>query len=236
MAVSIGQAAVNALADWLRISIASDIVVSPRWPDPAKKLPSKAVTVIKVGSRSRVDATCLSLVSRVDIDDKTTKATFMFGGMTQALQIDVWASNDDDRDDMISQIDDALTAGVEQTLARGQDPIAAGITGDPIRDGVLVPFLAADGYTGNVDCLFDDAVVDDDPQSIQRKEYRATYSGEAQFAYVVTRTVPRMKSTTLKLQTHQGAVAPPGMLSDTYTITPNPSPPPPSKVTHGTST
>jgi hypothetical protein len=232
---SIGQAAANALAAWLQTQLDSDIVIAPRWPDPGKPLPAKAVTVIRVGTPSRVDVSCLALVSRVNISPTVVRSTWQFGSMTQALQLDLWATNDFDRDDMLAQLSDALTAGIEQTLCVGVDPNTVGITGDPVRDGVLVPFLAADGYPGNADFCFDTPMVDDDPQSIQRKEYRATYHGEAQFAYVVTRDTPRILAATLKQKVHQGAVAPVGMLYDTTTVAPNPTPPPAAKITHGTS-
>lgn len=207
--VSIGQAAANALAAWLREALASDIVVNARWPQPDVELPRKAVTVLKVGVPTREDVSCLSVGKRTNVDATHDRTAFQFGGLTQALQLDVWATNDFDRDDIIAQLDEALCAGIGKTL---------GLPGDPVRDGVLVPFLAADGFDGNVDCCFEAAEIDDDPTSKQRKEFRALYRGEAQFALSSTVTTPRMKSLTLKQTVHTKTGNPDDVQPDLITI------------------
>jgi hypothetical protein len=49
LTTSIEQAALNALAAWLRATLPTDVIVSDRWPDPDKALPQRAVTILRAG-------------------------------------------------------------------------------------------------------------------------------------------------------------------------------------------
>lgn len=194
--VTVVQAAANALALWLIKSLTSDIKVLEKWPEPDTQLPPKAVTVLKVGKRSRIPLTQLSVANvKVIGNGPLARVGYQIGSVEQPMQLDVWATSDAERDDILAQLDVALYAGIDQTL---------GLPGDPVRDGLLLPLL--DGHDGNnCDYWFDEPQIDDTPDAVQRSEFRAILFGEARMALVVTpneptalikKTVPVIKGST----------------------------------------
>jgi hypothetical protein len=187
LSVSSGQAAANALALWLSANLSHDITVYPRWPEPSN-LPPKSISILRVGRTSRVDAFGLWLATRTNVGPTRAQVQFMFGAVEQPIQLDVWASTDVDRDDILGQLETVLYAGIKSTI---------NVSGDPVRDGVLLPL--ADGFTGNVDFFFEDTTIDDTPEQIQRLEFRATIGALARFAITVDANVPRMLRTNLGL-------------------------------------
>jgi hypothetical protein len=191
MAVSPAQAAANALANYLDQTLSDDITVFARWAEPDVQLPPKVVTVVKVGSRRRLEVMGESEVTRELLPDgKTIRETRAIGSYEQPMEIHVWSTSDVDREDIIAQLDQALNAGIPQTL---------GLNGDPWRDGVLIALLASDQYAGNVDFWFDAVVYDDSGDAVQRREYRAWYVGEARGLFSVIAEVPYMHNITLEL-------------------------------------
>lgn len=237
--VSIGQAAANALAAWLKKTLDPDVIVFDRWPEADIDLPPKAISIAKVGTRSRIDAFGIDINSRINLTPTLAQATFKVGGVEQPLQLDIWADSDDARDDLIAQLDDVLYRGINETLNGAVDPTGAPLSignFDPIRDGILLQLLPDDGFYGFVDYWFDDANIDDSPDSIQRAEYRATLPGDARLSYAVLAQVPRLLQPILKVKAHESPTAPAGQLFDTTTMETNPSPPPAIKRVSGTST
>lgn len=235
MRVSVGQAAANALALWLQQALTRDITVYSHWPEADVRLRRRVVSIVPVGRRIRSDAVGVyTTPQRTNISATQATVQFQLGGIIQPIQLDVWASSQDERDDAIAQLDDALCAGIPATLNVANS--TQSITGDPMRDGLLLQM--GDGFQGNyVDFWFDDASIDDDADAIQRTEYRAIFMGEARTAYTVTRTVPRLLDVELKVQVTQAPV-PPSLSAvpyDTTTLTPNAGPPPTVRVTHGKS-
>jgi len=174
--VSIGQACANALARWLQTTLSPDVTVFERWPDPNTKLPAKSVSVLRVGRRARMPAWQLDVAAvQVIGNGPEAQIAYQLGGIEQAMQIDVWATSDAERDDILAQLDVVLYAGIDQTL---------GLPGDPIRDGILLPLL--DGFDGNnCDYWFDEPEIDDTPGAMQRSEFRATFFGEARTGLIV---------------------------------------------------
>ena len=237
MRTSVGRACALALAAYLKRALSPDIVVTSHWPDPDKRLPARAVSVIPVGRRRRDDASTLWQARRSNITPTEIEIQWEFGGVIQPLQLDLWDRSEDGRDDIIAQLDDALYAGLAETLQEPNGPQT--IVSDPVRDGVLVPMLGR--FEGGVcDCWFEEPAIDDTPDAIQRGEYRATYLGEGRTAFTVTRTSPRLLDAEIKIQT---TLEPPGDVPTavipfaTVTLTPDDSTTPPSvTVTHGTST
>jgi len=208
--VSAPQAACNALAAWLSRTMTPDITVIPRWPEPSVKLPPKAISIVRVGRKSRIDAAGIWQTSRTNVSATKAQVNFMVGAIEQPVQLDVWASVDLYRDDMLAQLDDVLYAGVNQTLGK---------PGNPVRDGLLLKL--GDGFDGWVDFWFDDVDMYDSPDSVQRSEFRATLNGTARMAYGVSATTPRLLSATFKAQSSEFSPATPGTPYDTTTITPS---------------
>lgn len=252
--VSIGQAGCNALAGWLRSQLPSDVSVIPNWPEPSVTMfapgrdglpQSRAVvSITKVGRRERDNiAQAFAVEGRSDFtapagSPPNARVTFRIGSFIQPAQIDIWATNEDDRDDIIDRLDDALTAGADKSLAN--TPYSVGVTDDPVRDEVLVGLLAADGYSGIVVCWFDEPDITDTPDRVQQGEYRCTYFGQIRGDFTRTKIVPRLVAQELKAQVYDNTATAPAtsvLLYDTTTITVQANVPPPGpKVTKGTST
>ena len=47
--VTVEQAAINALGAWLARTLGAAVTISTQWPEPTKKLPAKAVTILRAG-------------------------------------------------------------------------------------------------------------------------------------------------------------------------------------------
>jgi len=223
-AVSIEQAAANALAAFLTTQL-SGVTVSPYWPNPSTKLPSKAVTVVPVGRRRETDhlGDFIRVVSSeiiyllddagnslVDdngeplIDSKSKRYTYTVSAIEQPFQLDVWALTDPDRNDIVARLDEALSLGLGTTIGAA--------SADPFRDGTLLAL--SDGFTGYVDFTFEGPTKDDSAEAASRSEYRATYSGIAACQRTQQVTLPTLQSVKLKLRV--GEVILPD--TDTYTI------------------
>lgn len=229
--VSTGQAGALALASYLQGQLSSDIVILAKWPDAGTRKPKRMVTVVPVGRRQRLDVSQdKQILSRVNVNATTAQLVIRVGAYIQPTQLDVWDNTYAGRDDIIDQLDDALTQGLMVTLPN------AGVIDDPVRDGITIPLMVP--YVGNVDVWMDEPEIDDSPDSVQRSEYRATYFGEIRGDFARTRTVARMQSLTAKIQTSTYApgTAPAGTQYDTTTLAVNPTPPPAVKITHGQST
>lgn len=184
--VSVAQAACNSLADWLRQQMDPGVVISPIWVETSGQLPQKMISIVKVGKRSGLDVLPARYSeTTVQVSPTVAQVAMTWGSYTQPVQLDVWAKYDADRDDMIAQLDEVLTGGADKTGA-----YPAGATDDPVRDGLLLPMRALDGFGGNVDFWFDEVEIYDSAESAARSEYRATYFGEARGVLTILKNVP----------------------------------------------
>src|SRR6185369_1440099 len=108
--VSIQQAGANALATFLTTKLSSDIVIESRWPSPDRVKPSKIITIYPAGRR--VDTPIdLRIISKENVGDHDVSAVWQLAACKQPFQMDVWATADVLRDDMMAQLDDALHSG-----------------------------------------------------------------------------------------------------------------------------
>ena len=175
MNVSVEQAAINALAAWLARSLGSDTAVSTHWPEPSKKLPARAVTILRAGAPEEEPLDPI-IVGRVATGPHTSLFTWRLRALRQPLQLDIWARHHAVRDDLLARLDVALNAGMGATLGV--------VNADPVRHGVVVPL--GDGYAGTADCYFDRPEVFDTPDAALRSEFRATARGWAEVDLTVT--------------------------------------------------
>ena len=150
------------------------------------------------------------------------------GDLTQHMQVDVWADSYAGRDDVIAQLDDALHAGRAETLNIKNS--VQSIQSDPYNDELALWFAEDSEFTGNI-CTFqfDEFVIDDDPDAVQRCEYRATGIGESRMPNLVSRTVPRLVKATWKQKVTESTTP---TVFDTSTLTAGTPP----TVTRGHST
>jgi hypothetical protein len=181
MKVSVEQAAVNALGAWLSRTLGAGVVVSTQWPEPSKKLPERALTILRAGPPES-DPVDPIVVGRVDTDAHTSMFTWRLRAVRQPLQLDVWARHHAVRDELLAELDVALNTGMSATL---------GATGaDPVQNGVVV--LLGDGWTGTAYCFFDRAELADSPDAATRHEYRATLRGWAEVDLTITAPSARL--------------------------------------------
>lgn len=237
--VSSGQAAANALGDFLRTQLLPSVEVRTKWIS-ARMSPKNVVTIVPIGKRAREDVvgpgTNVSSVALTvaGAQNPTQRIVTRLGYYMQPIQLDVWCSSYDERDELVDMLDDALTQGINVTCAQylqangGYEEFGAF---DPIRDGILLPLREQDGYTGFVDVLLDEPETTDTPDSMARSEYRATYYGNAQGEYARTRIVPRVTTLTFAGQAYDSQQA--GTPYNTVTFTQNVSPPPAVSVVFG---
>jgi hypothetical protein len=181
MKVSVEQAAVSALGAWLTTALGRDIVVSTRWPEPSKKLPQKAITVLRAGPADEEPLDPI-VVGRIDTGPHTSLFTWRMRALRQPLQLDVWTHHPRVRDDLLARLDVALNAGMGATVGAKN--------AEPVRHGVVVPL--GDGWFGNADCFFDRPEVFDSPEAATRAEYRATLRGWADVDLTITAPSARL--------------------------------------------
>jgi len=208
--VSIEQAMTNALVGYLTTAL-PDIKCRSRWPDPSKNLPEKAITVVPIGRRQDDDVTG-SFIRQIAVeelsppDPKRKIYTYARSACTQPVQLDIWAVTDIDRDDIVSRVDDALSANLVTTISAAND--------DPVRDGPLLAL--GDGFSGFSDFTFDGPMKNDTPDSASRAEFRATYTGTAAAHLTKKIALPILSKFKLRLVLKELFTGP-DPTSDTYT-------------------
>jgi hypothetical protein len=166
MKVSVEQAAVNALGSWLSRALGPAVVVSTQWPEPSRKLPERAVTILRAGPPEGEPVDPI-VVGRIDSGTNTSLFVWKVRAVRQPLQLDVWARHHAARDELLAELDVVLNAGMAATLG-----IASA---DPVQNGVVVPL--GDDWTGIAYGFFDGAEISDSPDAATRHEYRATLRG-----------------------------------------------------------
>lgn len=190
--VTIQQAAVNALFRRLMPRM-PDVKFSSRWPSPDRPL-EKSVTILLAGPRQTtpIDVRELGRVP-VAVDNSKLDVVWQHKFCSQRLQVDVWATKDVERDDVLARLDDELNAG-ESTLTPLANPVGQGLL-LPVEDGWSKPTYPATF----ADFLFDEPDIDDTPQSVKRSEYRATIRGMCWVMLSTTRRVAKQKVINIKL-------------------------------------
>lgn len=183
MAVSIQQAAANALGAHVATKLGAGVDVSYEWP--VGPLPAKAVTVLLAGP-PKDEYLQPSVVSSQAVANPNHRLyRWRVLERTQPLQLDVWAQYQATRDDMIAALDVALNTGF-------------GTAGDPVGNGLVLAL--GDGWTGRADFVFEGPDVDNGPEAARQSEWRATYRGEARVALYVDAESAKMAQIILKQQ------------------------------------
>jgi hypothetical protein len=191
--VSIEQAAANALTAWIASQM-TDCFCSPRWADASMEYGQtlgKAITVLYTGDPTVDYVSDDEVVGRTNTSATRADFRFLRSSFNQPYQIDVWATSEVERDDIVARLKDALNASEGATLGR--------TNADPFRDGVLVAM--GDGRTGYADFLFDSAQKSDTADANARQEFRATYRGVAQLTESSVANRARLRPT-LHLNAH----------------------------------
>ena len=198
MAVSIEQAAINALATYLQAQLGTDVVVSGVWPNPDEPIPEKALTILKIGARreTKVDPSLVSSAELSPPDPTAMLYTWRVKAIEQDIQLDVWSRYEDVRDDLQARLDQALNQGLAATLSPD-------ILHDDFRDGLLLTL--GDGHPGYADFIFDGPEITDLPDAAQRNEFRSTQTGTLSAMLTITKQQPRMANITLRMTANGNA-------------------------------
>ena len=211
--ISVQQAAMNALKGWLQSSLPRDWKIDARWPDPDRRLPSKAVTVIMSGPVQWIMTDPVVVDGPFDVGIPGSKAwTWRLRTGIQPIQLDLWSNSAFSVDDMAARIESVLNAGESATgtNAAGQLP------SDPFRNGILLKLQ--DGWSGNCDFVFNEPEIIEDPTSVQRSEYRYIYHGEAIFNLTGTATSVQLAQVTLKELLSEQSTPPSTTKYDNFTF------------------
>ena len=180
MSVSIQQAAANAFALWLASKL-PDVTVEPRWPSPDKKKPAKSITLVMAGRR-RDTPIDLRTIAKTNVGATQVNAKWQVAACTQPFQLDVWATSDVARDDIIARLDSVLHADTASLIGA--------VLPMPVGPGALIKL--ADGWEDTVaDFNFEEPDVDPDPNATGSAIYRATYRGNAHVMLTVSTLTAR---------------------------------------------
>jgi hypothetical protein len=181
--VTIQQAAANAAVVHLRNKFPSDLSIHARWP--SKDFPGKAITLITAGARQ--DRSIQPrILKQQNVGDTQTSAVWQIAECTQPFQLDVWATSWDERDDLMASLDEHLRSGAGPMGLTFYDPVESGFW-VPLQDGW------EDSET-TARFSFSSPDIEDSPESVGRRQYRATYRGVAWMSLALPAVTYRLKT------------------------------------------
>lgn len=197
MAITVQQAAIDALAAYLSTALAdTGATVHGYWPDPETPL-AQAVTVIPAGKSEDELLQPVVVSQRAGVDPAHPIFRWRVLERTQPLQLDVWTTSDVDRQTVLAALDSAIHA----KHLSGWGPMPG-------------PVLELGGdWTGRADFVFDGVSCPQGPESVQQREFRATIMGETRVALYVDAASAKMA--TIKLQ----QILSPSTAVETTTVT-----------------
>ena len=199
MAVTIQQAALNALQTWLTSEL-PDVTVRSEWPiEP--QLPDQCISILPAGPPIDEQIT-MRHVSMTPVDPQTGTYTYQIKARRQPVQLDIFARYEAVRCDIEAQLDVALHKGEYYTLSPNRP------YGSKFRDGPLLAL--GDDWTGYVDFTFDPPEPNDTADAAARSEWRSTMRGEAGMVLTITAESPRIALAGIRMLLGEGPLAEPG--------------------------
>lgn len=185
--ISIQQASVNALAAHLSAQL-PDVRIEDRWPDPQRKLRLPTITILMSAPRQDLAIDFRNL-SFQNVGSRVKFQT-QLAACEQLLQLDVWAANQIQRDDILARLDVALNM---DTLNPGE-----------VMHGLNLASLPADNWTDTYfDYWFESPEQDDAPFTAIVDEWRARLRGHAWMMLTVNRETARQSVINFKLQVQE---------------------------------
>lgn len=185
--ISIQQASVNALAAHLSAQL-PDVRIEDRWPDPQRKLRLPTITILMSAPRQDLAIDFRNL-SFQNVGSRVKFQT-QLAACEQLLQLDVWAANQIQRDDILARLDAALNM---DTLNPGE-----------VMHGLNLASLPADNWTDTYfDYWFESPEQDDAPFTAIVDEWRARLRGHAWMMLTVNRETARQSVINFKLQVQE---------------------------------
>lgn len=207
LTVSVVKAAENALFAWLSSEL-PDVAWSNEWPEAGKAfVKSGSCSLLRAGSANETPIRPIQLLKAIlDPYQITGSYVWRTHSVEQPLQLDVWATSELRRDDILHRLGDALTAGPGLTLTPAYFA-AMGISQlqNPVAQTVLLQ-LAKPWDHLNASFQFDAPETHDDPEDIKARRYRATYRGTGYFDRTVTRASPKIVRVSIPIKVSRAAV------------------------------
>lgn len=186
--VSIQQASVNALAAHLSAQL-PDVRIEDRWPDPQCKMSLPTITILMSSPRRDIPVDFRNLSFR-NVGSTNVAFQTQLAACEQPLQLDVWAANQIQRDDILARLDTALNM---DTLNPGE-----------VMHGLNLKSLVPDNWTDTYfDYWFESPEVDDAPFTAVVDEWRARFRGSAWMMLTVSREAARQKLINFQLQVQE---------------------------------
>jgi len=182
--VTIQQAACNALAEHLRTQL-PDVTVDDRWPDPQRAMHLPTITILKSAPRQDI-AIDMSNLGFSNVGTKRVAFQTQIAACEQLLQLDVWANNQIELDDILARLDTAFNLDA--------------VSGEIIH-GLNLTALDEDNWPlSYFDYYFESPEVADAPFTAMVDEWRATFRGHAWMMLTVKRETARQTVLEFKLQ------------------------------------
>jgi hypothetical protein len=224
MATSLHQAVQTALVTWLASTPAgmAGFEFGDRWPDAGPPLPPRMITVLRAGAPE------FTWVDEEEVEGTPTQVgtsnlytySFVVAQVELALQLDLWTTSDPERDDAVARLELALHASKSLTLA-AYLAAQSNTSPQPFFETDLVVQCGAPWDMCLAGYLFDQPTIDDDPSSVKRREFRASYHGTAFYDFVYTTNLPRLDMVAVRQwMTTSGDLTPPsGAINHILTVT-----------------
>lgn len=174
-----------------RIALANEMVlkVPLHYASASHATPDQDPTVARIGTvtAANLHAAALAVLKDLNRHYAAKVYTWRIADLDQPVQLDLWASSEVFRDDLWQLVEPLLNAPLKSSAGAG----FADITFDSLRYGVCVPL--GDGWPGCVaDFDFDAPQRIEDPDSVQRNEFRMMFKGSCGIFRTIRRQEPRI--------------------------------------------
>ena len=152
------------------------------------------LTVSRIGTvdASNLHSAALAILKDLNRHYAAKVYTWRISDLDQPVQLDLWANNEAYRDDLWQLLEPLLNA----PLRASAGPAFSDVGFDSIRYGVCVPL--GDGWPGcYADFDFDAPARIEDPESVQRNEFRMVFRGSCGVFRTIRTQNPRITRATL---------------------------------------
>ena len=198
-----------------RLALANELVqkLPLHYASASHATPDSSLVVSKIGTvtGANLHAAALAVLKDLNRHYAARLYTYRLADLDQPVQLDLWANCEVFRDDLWQLVEPLLNPPLRESAGAAFDDIAF----DSIRYGVCVPL--GDGWPGCfADFDFDAPQRIEDPDAVQRDEFRMMFKGSCGIFRTVKRQEPRLTRATL-----MQAVVGEGSVSQTTVVTSN---------------
>jgi len=171
--------------DFVATAIAHLSAVAHEHPDGA--LAFRQMERLDAGDLDGFLARVTAIVAALNAHFAARIYLWRIADVDQPAQLDVWATSDAGRKDLVARLTQALHAGAGES-AGAEDA-------EPVGQDLLLTL--SDGWTGWAVADFDAPEIRDTPETVKRSEYRATYAGSLAVWRLLRAQSPRITRASL---------------------------------------